>query len=446
MFKFSSVPAYSFTKSIKPPHLTDSPGPGAYDAEKGDHLTMKNLATTALLKQSIARPSSKTNNIGPGQYEAEEPFAKVKGFYFAGSGQRGGGKSSDVPGPGQYDYTDTLNALNSSKKNTVFSKAPRPDSVARAKIGVPGPGQYDITELPSKADQFRSNGGHRFTQSTKNNNNGNRDMPGPGAYDADAGLGGTMGRSKGYSVSKAPLRPDSSNKFVPGPGTYTSPDSITSKTGGIKFGKAARRGLERDSDAPAPNTYNILDTDLVQKRSPGIKFGKSVLKNPGSNVPGPGNYEVPTKAINPEQGPRFSRALRTHYKENFVPGPGQYESGSFGSSTNKGKFRFDQQQRGKQILNNAPGPGAYELKGDTGTKYSFQKNPRMGQKMNDIPGPGQYDAKLGNWSQHFPKFVNTKTGAKLTDSVGPGMYDIPHSIPDVPRYNYPGVAQRKIHL
>ena len=426
--------------------MTDSPGPGAYDAEKGDHLTKKNLATTALLKQSISRPSSKTNNVGPGQYETEEPFAKVRGFYFAGSGHRGATKPTDAPGPGQYDYIDTLNGLNSSQKNTVFSKAPRPDSITRSKIGVPGPGQYNITELPSKVDQFRSNGGYRFTHSTKSSNHGNRDMPGPGAYDADTGLGGTMNRSKGYSVSRAPLRPDSSNKFVPGPGAYTPPDTLTANANGIKFGKAARRGLERDSDAPAPNAYNILDTDIVQKRSPGVKFGKSVPKNPGSSVPGPGNYEVPVTAISSSQGTRFSRASRTHYKENAVPGPGQYDSSIYGNSTNKGTFRFDKQQRGKQALSNVPGPGTYDLKGDNGTKYSFQKNPRMGQKANDVPGPGQYDAKLGNWSQHFPKFVNTKSKPKLTDSVGPGMYDIPHSIPDVPRYNYPGAAQRKIHL
>ena len=446
MFKFSSVPAYSFTKSIKPPPLTDSPGPGAYDAEKGDHLRMKNLATTALLKRPISRPSSKTNNVGPGQYETEEPFAKVRGFYFAGSGNRGVARSSDVPGPGQYDYADTLNGLNSSKKNTVFSKAPRPDSVTRSKIGVPGPGQYNVAELPPKADHFRLNGGYRFTQSTKSSIYGNKDVPGPGAYDSDTGVAGTMGRSKGYSVSKAPLRPDSSNKFVPGPGAYTSPDTFTTNANGAKFGKAERRGLERDTDAPAPNAYNVLDTDVVQKRSPGIKFGKSVSKNPGSSVPGPGNYEIPIHAISSSQGTRFSRAPRTHYKENAVPGPGQYDSSSFANSTNKGKFRFDQQQRGKQLLNNIPGPGTYDLKNDTGTKYSFQKNSRMGPKGNDVPGPGQYDAKLGNWSQHFPKFVNTKSGPKLTDSVGPGMYDIPHSIPDVPRYNYPGVAQRKIHL
>lgn len=61
------------------------------------------------------------------------------------------------------------------------------------------------------------------------------------------------------------------------------------------------------------------------------------------------------------------------------------------------------------------------------------------------PGPGAYQKGTGKGSG-FSFGKDRRDKIAVEKSVGPGMYDIPHSIPDVCRWNYPAKDQRKIHL
>lgn len=100
-------------------------------------------------------------------------------------------------------------------------------------------------------------------------------------------------------------------------------------------------------------------------------------------------------------------------------------------------------------MSDVPGPGAYDQTDGVAAKKAgikFGKDPRDHAAVDGLPGPGAYDTKGGiapNPSKYtFSKAARDKNAKNDT----PFYYDIPPSIPDVARYNYPEVANRKIHL
>jgi hypothetical protein len=95
MFKFTSVPAYSFGKSRANPNQNPNPGPGAYDGV----LLRSSIAGSKIGK--APRTREYRNDIpGPGSYGLQSNFDRKGGVI---SGKLKNRTNDDIPGPGQYD-------------------------------------------------------------------------------------------------------------------------------------------------------------------------------------------------------------------------------------------------------------------------------------------------------------------------------------------------------
>ena len=443
MFKFNSVPAYSFGKASKPDHTTEQPGPGAYDTEKVSQVIYKQAKTTAVIRPQSSRPQSKAIDIGPGQYEVNVPNTRVRGYYFTSSRKNDQGMKASVPGPGQYDYENSLAHLKGKTSKIVFGKSDRLIDYSKEKKGLPGPGQYDVERLSPALERFKHSSGYKFPKSDKGEMMSKHAIPGPGAYNSNV-VSDLSHQARGFKLGTSKNRPDSAVNQIPGPGTYDLRESKVNS--GVKFGRNPRESLAKKSDVPGPGIYDVDSTLNALNRAPGVKFSKEEKRFIPSDVPGPGNYEVPLKTFDP-RGVKFPKDKKHHLKENAVPGPGNYDYQEF-YKNNKGTFKFAKETRNQKYRIDSPGPGAYNpQKTVPSPKISIPIASRNKDYKNDIPGPGQYEAKIDNWNKNFPRFVPPENKGKHgSDQVGPGVYDIPHSIPDVARYNYPGPSARKIAL
>ena len=445
MFKFSSVPAYSFGKSAaKATSQHGVPGPGAYDTNTVSQMVYRSERTTALIKLPVGRAPAKTIDIGPGQYEVDGLQKRIKGYYFTSSRKCSTGPAPANPGPGTYDYEQNMVTLKSKGAQIAFNKSARLDSVEGQRGHLPGPGQYQVEQLSPSLERFRCKSGYKFSKSMKTDNLTKQPVPGPGAYQSDQinALGQSI---RGFSLSKSTNRPESTLAFVPGPGSY---EPTARPSSGIKFGRDARKDLARKDEVPGPGIYSSDSKDIVAfKKAPAFKFGKEEKAQQPKDVPGPGAYEMNPLGLE-SRGIRFGKDKKDRTKENEVPGPGNYTYPNFFQNNNKGTFKFNKEPRTNQGRIDSPGPGAYNpLKQVPSPKMTIPHAPRIKESKNEVPGPGQYDARLNNWDQHFPKFVKPERRAQPPiESVGPGIYNIPHSIPDVARYNYPDSAMRKIKL
>lgn len=183
-----------------------------------------------------------------------------------------------------------------------------------------------------------------------------------------------------------------------------------------KFGKSPR-GINYKSEIPGPGAYDQNFKALEKQTGKGFmsKLGRQGLK--GSEIPGPGAYDDETafkRLSSANGGIKFPKSGTYEAKSEF-PGPGAYNGDSTVVTKNNGGVKFGHEPRDRRHNDEKPGPGAYDvdskvLKGEA--KWSFGKAPRTKDLKDD----------------------------------GPGHYDIPHSIPDVPKYNYPSMDKRKIHL
>lgn len=183
-----------------------------------------------------------------------------------------------------------------------------------------------------------------------------------------------------------------------------------------RFGKSPR-GVNYKSEIPGPGAYDQNFKALEKQTGKGFvsKLGRQGLR--GSEIPGPGAYDDETafkRLSSAKGGAKFPKS-QTIDPRSDIPGPGAYNGDPTVVSKSTGGIKFGHEPRDRQLRDEKPGPGAYDidtkvLKGEA--KWSFGKAPRTKDLKDD----------------------------------GPGHYEIPHSIPDVARYNYPAVDKRKIHL
>ena len=129
MSKFTSVPAYSFSKSNKKGNESAVPGHGAYDSNKATNLVWKNEDTTVVMKPLKSPLNSKISPIGPGEYNISVILSKPKGFFFPSAARRVHNESAQIPGTGQYKIETTENMIRSRKIGTQFKKSPRMKSL-----------------------------------------------------------------------------------------------------------------------------------------------------------------------------------------------------------------------------------------------------------------------------------------------------------------------------
>jgi hypothetical protein len=439
MFKYSHVPAWSFGKSQKPDPAQAIPGPGAYDPDKADHVTRKQEITSVKIKPSHLPDFHSNNKVGPGQYNPTNDNWKSPTAKFPHA-ERGRSITKNVPGPGQYDYDKTEEALKCEKKNTVFPKATRLQGL---KSMGPGPGQYQTQENTTRVERYRAQSGYRFDKTVREGMYKDKPVPGPGTYTANPEYI-LESKGRGYSLGKASGKRPVDGVSVPGPGTYDPTEKGAS--GNIKFGKRERINPEIKKTAiPGPGQYEADQVFNKLVAQPGVKFGKSSTITKENQLPGPGNYDPQVSAFD-KRSAAFMKEERGKMHVNPVPGPGQYDS-SIGLTSKSGNIRFGKEARGRDYATPVPGPGAYDSKANEGAPtFKMPRDTRLKDHRNDVPGPGQYDQDMKYWDKHFPKFGHaTALGMKGLD-IGPGMYTVPHSIPDVPRYNYPGYETRKIKI
>lgn len=181
-------------------------------------------------------------------------------------------------------------------------------------------------------------------------------------------------------------------------------------------------------------------------------FGKSPRLNDNRNEsPGPGAYDYLT---NGGKGGKayMSKKGRDGLRASEIPGPGAYDDREAFDrmSSAKGGIKFGKSTNQARQAD-VPGPGAYNQDGVATTSRArgikFGKDARDKFGGDDKPGPGAYDMKDGNVAGNIAKFSFPKDPrSKPQKSDTPFYYDVPHTIPDVAKYNYPDMANRKIHL
>lgn len=439
MFKYSHVPAYSFGKSHKPEGLQAVPGPGAYDPDKADKVTRKADPTSVKLKPGREYDGKGKNPVGPGQYDPLNDNWKATLGKFPHA-ERGRQNDNQVPGPGQYDYDVTEEKLKVEKKNVVFGKESRNKAL---KESGPGPGQYQSTDTTARVERYRAQSGYKWDKSARDGMYRKSEAPGPGTYEAkpEYVLEST---GKSYSLGKASGKRPVLGVGIPGPGAY-DPNELTA-SGNIKFGKMERvNPALTKRDVPGPGQYDPDQAFSKLTSPPGVKFPKSSQHAKENAIPGPGNYDPKVSALE-KRAVAMPKEPRGKMRESGVPGPGQYDN-NVDLSVKTGNFKFGKEVRGKSVVTLAPGPGTYDANlRDGKPTFKMGKDVRLKDRKNDLPGPGQYDPDGKPWDKHFPKFGHS--GALNTKGldVGPGMYQVPHSIPDVPRYNYPSEEKRKIKI
>lgn len=439
MFKYSHVPAYSFGKSGKPDCNVNIPGPGAYDPQKADHMIRKVDQTSVKIKMGRDYNNKGVNQVGPGQYDPKNDNWKPMLGKFTHA-ERGRQSDNKVPGPGMYDFESTEDKLKNERTNVVFGKAIR--GRADQEQG-PGPGTYECTETPARVERYRAQSGYKWDKSQREGMYRKSEVPGPGAYEAKPEyVLETTGKS--YSLGKGSRKCPVLGVGIPGPGAYDLNEMALSSN--IKFGKKQRMNLDLvKGNEPGPGQYNVDQAFTKLTGTQGVKFLKSSFHCKENAVPGPGNYDPKVTALE-KRGVAMNKAPRGKLTESGVPGPGQYDN-NLDLSVKVARVKFGKEMRGNSLVNKVPGPGAYETSiNEDKPTFKMGKAVRLKDYKNEQPGPGQYDTDGKAWDKHFPKFGNANAVPGKTNEVGPGMYSVPHSIPDVPRFNYPSLEKRKIKI
>ena len=428
MFKFNSVPAYSIGKSRNKQKDESLPGPGAYDTTKLINIKEKHMGTTVVYKTSKSKSKQQINDIGPGSYNVKFKD-HVKGYYNGKSkGDRDIIKSKDIPGPGQYNYDQAMQKL--IKSNGIAFERSKKDT--GNSILPLGPGQYDT----QKYTMFDGKKNAWSFKKEKHRTNKDDAGPGPGAYNYQKYY---ESRDSGHAYSLQKTSKFTKADFnTPGPGMYNNGiRAITSK--GVYFPRSQEK--HKIEDIPGPGHYNT-NFDKFKTKAPGYKFTKTDNLNKLENLPGPGQYKDSRTAFT-SKGNIFNKSKRYSNRIEDKPAPGQYNVPPIEKP--KGLI-FDKQPVRTNRLEQIPGPGQYNYKEKQQYRFAL---PRASNntKTNDGPGPAQYNVKFDDWNKRVPAFDRTGRGGKENAApIGPGHYDIPYSIPDVPKYNYPDMQHRKIHL
>lgn len=159
-----------------------------------------------------------------------------------------------------------------------------------------------------------------------------QDTPGPGAYSAQGGDGGFSKKTGGYSFGKGRGN-QGQGSVSPGPGAYSVDDPYSrplNKSTGNVLARAARSSM-RPNDIPGPGAYDYGASSLLRDNR-GAKLGKApradLINKTGADI-GPGGYAVPREFDNLlKPGGKFDKGPRQVYREDGLPGPGQYDAGS----------------------------------------------------------------------------------------------------------------------
>lgn len=402
------------------PGPIDSPGPGTYNTVKKAGCDMPSYT----LKPKIPLQRWGADNPGPGTYTPSRTQIHKPQAPSHSLGPRVSRPSftDDVPGPGTYEADPRLGH---GPKFTLKSRI----VMTTASAAVPGPGAYEEIGNLSK-------GGHSLKYSMLGRPKQKGDAqgtPGPGSYEAHSVFNPKSAR-KAYSLG-GKLNRKEHDDGIPGPATYYPASTIgqapTAKIGHTLKDLSDPSHVER---SPGPATY-YPDGDMGKgnKKS----FG-SVLapRSNGHDNPGPGTY-TPTLKIARKSAPKFSLGPKTTVRSfaDDVPPPGTYELVKpFGS----GKRAAGLHQRIKNGSQSARTLGHPYNPQDqfTGNKYSMRGRVySINYDNNNAPGPGAYDIKsnIGTRGQPFTSRRDDNT-SKNADMPAPNTYH-PASASTAPKYS-----------
>ena len=155
-----------------------------------------------------------------------------------------------------------------------------------------------------------------------------------------------------------------------------------------RIGKAPRGG-RRTSDQPGPGKYNVdsghSGPSITIATKPKTSSHNDIL------MPGPGNYELNSKAQykNPTaftMGAKYD----SNRLEDPEPGPGTYSS--HGAGTHKGVKIGKANRSGMDSSSNNLGPGQYfnNRPSSAGPRYGFSHQTKSQGTLDMRPGPGHY--------------------------------------------------------
>eukprot|EP00343_Euplotes_focardii_P006712 CAMPEP_0205819792 /NCGR_PEP_ID=MMETSP0206-20130828/2253_1 /ASSEMBLY_ACC=CAM_ASM_000279 /TAXON_ID=36767 /ORGANISM="Euplotes focardii, Strain TN1" /LENGTH=827 /DNA_ID=CAMNT_0053113753 /DNA_START=39 /DNA_END=2522 /DNA_ORIENTATION=- len=389
-------------------YARDGPGPGQYsDGYKKFNTPNYSFGN----KMSKTFYPDKSKIPGPGAYAQKTSLGKKGGYI--GSRQQHKRKNL-APGPGQYSMRSTF-----SQKGAAFGQGKRSSPNLNKSHYNPGPGQY---KLGSNFGNKTGGGGFGSGRSKKNMSK----VPGPGQYSIHDSL---------YRDNRAASikgRPQTSKvELKPGPGHYTSKSLHASPAFSIGVKTKLKELMGKEN--PGPGNYNP-DFGPVKQSAPGVHFG-----TPGkgkivgdSSMPGPGQYEVRSKAGN--DAPSYGmRGRYEDHKGDMKPGPGNYNPKDEVTRVGPpGTVMGSGQRSNLGGKGDGPGPGNYDLnnKNNKGKEYSFgigQRNDgSLEKRAKGLPGPGQYQPPSFMGNNNKGCIITGKPHDKAIESLpGPGAYQSP---------------------
>ena len=227
----------------------DTPGPGSYDHK--EYIGKEGFKISISPKYEIENDNN--TRVGPGKYnktdlnfyKPKSPSTKIGKF------KRFSLSCSDLfstPGPGKYNYTNSINVIKPNDPAWKIGKAKRKPLI-EIDYDIPGPGKYDIIKKIGNDSPYYTIGHKEKEKKIKFNS------PGPGRYNLDRAF--TFSQSPKWKIGTSrKLSGINFHKKVPGPGSY---DVQSECSCGPKFGfsKEKRAEFLTTNDFPGPGAYHI---------------------------------------------------------------------------------------------------------------------------------------------------------------------------------------------
>ena len=401
----------------KKPESQRSPGPGAYQVRATEQPLLPSGKFATSNRQDFL---SSAASPGPGQYDIPSSIkvaSPQKRRRLHRDKPRSEKPESMTPGPGSYNprpQPGPNNAFIGNRLNDVPSLTAKTPEV--------GPGHYSpnyaavhpttgcVMGTGARSELHATDNGGRlynispepsgpkysFAHSQRTTPVKHTVSPPPGQYNV-VGFTDDL-RHKGKTMSS---RPQGATQVsaTPGPGAYYTPQVVRTSPG-FSIGQAARRALNTHTNEGGPAKYSPNRIDQTSKSCTFAKSTRPSIARADRN-PGPGAYD-----LSPEKATAYSilgRKAESKNKEE-TPGPGTYK-------TNSSLV----QSRGPRIGN------------------SQRSEPTtQGTKLN--PGPGHYSLVAPRVTTGWTFGRGLREKDILDDEPGPGAYEVPASVPDVPKY------------
>ena len=298
-----------------------TPGPGNYNIRSEKELQVPSYKFGHDKKRGLEYDNARYVP-GPGNYEYNADILHEKHPKFSfGKETRGDSKGYKTPGPGQYEYKNYIGKEGpkitmSAKFNSRFQEGDR--------RYVPGPGQYDETNTNKYKNK---NPSYRIGTAKRRGLYNSVDNPGPGQYAPDKYTNTVRTKTPSWKIGTG-KRPDLNpgDKSTPGVGNYNISKNIG--TGGPKYtivGKGNAGDLGNKN--PGPGQYE--NSNAIYRKNPSWKIGTSqrddeLKRVKREGVPGPGNYEFDDRTKYNAPKYKFGSEKRGNIQKSDTPGPGQY--------------------------------------------------------------------------------------------------------------------------